>query len=93
MTKNKLEEETNQSYTRTIDANEILKGKIPLDDPHLPEPYLILMDDKPLDKLSKAINIIARKTDYRIAFFSTAIGFGYVIMEQKKKEKEKEKTN
>jgi predicted nucleic acid-binding protein len=52
----------------------------------LPEPYLILMDRKPLVKLSKVVNIIARKTDYRISFFSATDFFGYVIMEKKKEE-------
>jgi hypothetical protein len=37
-----IEEETNQTKTRTIDAGDLLDGKIPLD--NLPEPYHIVMD-------------------------------------------------
>ena len=83
-----IEEEINQSHTNTITADDILKGKILID--QLPEPYLIVKDSQPgmdaakLDKLSKVINILAIKGGYRVVSFALAYAHtGYVIMEKK----------
>jgi hypothetical protein len=70
------------SSTTTFQPDDILKGRITLED--LPEPYLIIQDRLPMEKLSKVINILATHTEYRIAFFSVTPYFGYVIMEKKK---------
>jgi hypothetical protein len=85
-----IEEETNQSNVRTIDANEVLKGKMPLDE--LPEPYVTIVDSTRLDKLSKVINILSIKKGYRVVSLSISYAsMGYVIMEKKKENNNKEK--
>ena len=86
MTRTKKEEEiieieTDQSRTTTLHPDAILKGKIALED--LPQPYVIIADRLPMEKLSKIINILAKETEYRVAFFSVNPYFGYVIMEKK----------
>ena len=53
MTDEKLEEETNQTRTKTIQAKEFIKGKIPLDD--LPQPYVLISDSGEFENLSKTI--------------------------------------
>jgi hypothetical protein len=88
MTDEKLEEETNQTRTKTIQAKEFIKGKIPLD--NLPQPYVIISDsgDLEFENLGKTINILAIKQNYRIVSFAATdvddgINYGYVIMEKK----------
>ena len=86
MTDEKLEEETNQTRTKTIQAKEFIKGKIPLD--NLPQPYVIISDSGEFENLSKTINILAIKQNYRIVSFAATdvddgINYGYVIMEKK----------
>jgi hypothetical protein len=84
-----IEEETNQSDTNTIHPDIILKGKIPLENVQLPEPYLIMQDRLPSDKLSKVINILAIKKVYRVVSFSVNDYFGYVLKEEEKDKEEK----
>ena len=86
MTDEKLEEQTNQTRTKAIQAKEFIKGKIPLDD--LPQPYVIISDSGEFENLSKTINILAIKQNYRIVSFAATdvddgINYGYVIMEKK----------
>jgi hypothetical protein len=69
-----------------MQAKDLVKGRIPL--ANLPEPYFILNDSFVFDNLSKAINILAIKTNYRVAFFSITGTGGYVIMEKKKMKEE-----
>lgn len=85
MGKSLLEKETNQTNTRTISARSIVEGSIPLDD--LPQPYVIIGDSMKYDQLSKAINILAIKQNYRIVSFATISpgGDAYVIMERREK--------
>ena len=76
----------NLDHFRPIVPDDILEGRLSIDD--LPEPYLLIRDRAPgLEKLSKIINVLASKTDYRITFFSVNRFFGYVIMEKKEKDK------
>jgi hypothetical protein len=83
----KILEEANQSNTSTICANDILKGKIPLDE--LPEPYVIIEDNTRFDSLTKVVNILAIKKGYWVvSSFSISQTFqGYVIMEKKSNNK------
>ena len=49
----------------------IVEGKFSFDE--LPEPYLFLIDDE-LDRLLKAINIVATKKGYRVVSVSASLG-------------------
>lgn len=51
----------------------IVRNKKPLDEVILPESYLIIQDDHPLDNLAKAVNVLTVKKGYRIVSFSTVI--------------------
>jgi hypothetical protein len=77
-----IEEQTHQINTYTIRAKEFVRSKIPLDDVILPEPYLIIRDDHPLDNLAKAVNILTVKRGYRIVSFSTSHFSGYFVLEK-----------
>ena len=95
MTDEKLEEETNQTHTKTIQAKEFIKGKIPLD--YLPQPYVIISDSGEFENLSKTINILAIKQNYRIVSFAATdvddgINYGYVIMEKKAQQRRRSDT-
>lgn len=84
-------EETNQTNTRKISAKSIVKGELLID--KLPQPYVIIADSGEFENLSKAINILAIKQNYRIVSFAATdvddgVNYGYVIMETKEKEKE-----
>jgi hypothetical protein len=81
MTDEKLEEEeANQTHTKTIQAKEFTKGKIPLD--YLPQPYVIISDSGEFENLSKTINILAIKQNYRIvSFAATDVDDGILIMD------------
>jgi hypothetical protein len=61
----------------------IVEGKLPLD--QLPEPYLFLVDDT-LNRLLKAINIVATEKEYRVVSQSVDAWnkLVYVLMEKKK---------
>lgn len=78
-----VEEQTNQINTYTLDAKDFIRSKTLIDEMILPEPYLIIMDDKPLDNLAKAINILRIKRGYTIVSFSITPFFGFSIMEKK----------
>jgi hypothetical protein len=67
-----------------IDTKDIIKGKTPLD--NLPQPYLFL-EDKNIEQLTEAINIVAISKGYRVVSHSVMPhGTCNVCMMRKKEE-------
>ena len=66
----------------------IIEGKQPeIVNKQLSEPYLFLVDDE-LERLQKAINILATTKGYRVVSQSLNVSWGNVLVLMEKKEKQ-----
>jgi hypothetical protein len=71
----------------TVDAGELVKGNVSIE--YLGEPYILVVSGRrSMQNLAYAMNLIARKKDYRITAVTVIEFFGYLILEKKEKKEE-----